>query len=157
MQLILASAVPEEAPSTFLTTIEGMIGTAALVIEILAVGIIIVGTLIATGSYLWMRIKGRGGMESYDHYKVDMGRALLLGLEILVAADIVRTVALEPTLTNVAVLGILVLIRTFLSWSLVVEIEHNWPWRIHETEAAATRAAAADLSGAAAVQKEQNG
>jgi sulfate permease, SulP family len=53
----------------------------------------------------------------------------LLGLEMLVAADVVRTVALEPTLSNVAALGLLGGIRTFLSWSLVVEIEHRWPWQ----------------------------
>jgi uncharacterized membrane protein len=53
----------------------------------------------------------------------------LLGLEFLVAADIIRTVALEPTMQNVIILGLLVVIRTFLSWSLVVEIEGRWPWR----------------------------
>ena len=58
-----------------------------------------------------------------------LGRVLLLGLEILVAADIVRTVALEPSFQNVAVLGLLVLVRTFLSWSIVVEIEGRWPWQ----------------------------
>jgi uncharacterized membrane protein len=58
-----------------------------------------------------------------------MGRSLLLGLEFLVAGDVVRTVALEPTLNNVAVLGLLVLIRTFLGWSLAVEIEGRWPWQ----------------------------
>jgi len=52
-----------------------------------------------------------------------------LGLEILVAADIIRTVVLEPTLANVLVLGLLVLIRTFLNWSLVLEIEERWPWQ----------------------------
>jgi uncharacterized membrane protein len=52
-----------------------------------------------------------------------------LGLEILVAADIIRTVVLEPTLSKVLVLGLLVLIRTFLSWSLVLEIEERWPWQ----------------------------
>jgi len=52
-----------------------------------------------------------------------------LGLEILVAADIIKTVALEPNLQNVLILGLLVIIRTFLSWSLVVEIEGHWPWR----------------------------
>ena len=57
------------------------------------------------------------------------GFALLLGLEILVAADIVRTVALDSTLQAIAVLGLLVLIRTFLSWALVVEIEGRWPWQ----------------------------
>ena len=54
---------------------------------------------------------------------------MLLGLEILVAADIVRTVALEATLESVAILGLLVLIRTFLSWSIDVEIESRWPWQ----------------------------
>jgi uncharacterized membrane protein len=58
-----------------------------------------------------------------------MGRSLLLGLEFLVAGDVVRTVALDPTLNNVAVLGLLVLIRTFLGWSLAVEIEGHWPWQ----------------------------
>ena len=65
----------------------------------------------------------------YKQLKVRLGRALLLGLEILVAADIVRTVALEATMQSVAVLGLLVLIRTFLSWALVVEIEGRWPWQ----------------------------
>ena len=67
--------------------------------------------------------------RAYESYKHQLGKTLLLGLEFLVAADVVRTVALEPTLTNVAVLGLLVVIRTFLSWSLTVEIEGRWPWQ----------------------------
>jgi uncharacterized membrane protein len=63
-----------------------------------------------------------------------LGRSLLLGLEFLVAADVVRTVALEPTLSNVAVLGPLVLVRTFLSWTLTVEIEGRWPWQAQKSE-----------------------
>jgi uncharacterized membrane protein len=70
--------------------------------------------------------------DAYAQYKVQLAKALLLGLEFLVAADIVRTVALEPTLHNVGILGLLVLVRTFLSWSLVVEIEGRWPWRAAE-------------------------
>jgi uncharacterized membrane protein len=62
---------------------------------------------------------------------INLGRSLLIGLEILVAADIVRTVALEATLESVVILGLLVLIRTFLSWSLEVEIEGHWPWQPH--------------------------
>jgi uncharacterized membrane protein len=58
-----------------------------------------------------------------------VARALLLGLEILVAADVIRTVALQPTLNNVLILGVLVVIRTFLGWSLVIEIEERWPWQ----------------------------
>jgi uncharacterized membrane protein len=67
--------------------------------------------------------------DRYEQYKGRLGRSLLLGLEILVAADIVRTVALDATLESVIVLGLLVVIRTFLSWSLVVEIEGRWPWQ----------------------------
>ena len=70
-----------------------------------------------------------GRTDAYQSYKVHLVKALLLGLEFLVAADIVRTVALEATLINVAVLGALVVVRTFLSWSLVVEIEGRWPWQ----------------------------
>jgi uncharacterized membrane protein len=65
---------------------------------------------------------------------------LLLGLEFLVAAGVVKTVVLEPTLQNVAILGLLVVIRTFLSWSLVVEIEGHWPWlRRHSSREANTQ------------------
>ena len=72
--------------------------------------------------------------ERFTRYKHTLGRALLLGLEILVAADVVRTVALEATLQSVAVLGLLVAIRTFLGWSLVVEIEGHWPWQPKNSE-----------------------
>jgi uncharacterized membrane protein len=67
--------------------------------------------------------------EAYAQYKGELGRSLLLGLEILIAADVIRTVALEPTLTSVAILGVLIVIRTFLSWSLILEMEGRWPWQ----------------------------
>jgi uncharacterized membrane protein len=60
---------------------------------------------------------------------------LLLGLEFLVAADIIRTVALEPTMSNVLMLGLLVVVRTFLSWALVVEMDGRWPWAQAATRA----------------------
>ena len=63
-------------------------------------------------------------------------RALLIGLEILVAADIVRTVALDATISNILGLALLVLIRTFLSWSIVLEIEGRWPWQRRPARAA---------------------
>ena len=62
-------------------------------------------------------------------YKIRIGRSLLLGLEVLVAADIVKTIALELTFTSLGLLAGLVLIRTFLSWTLVLEIEGRWPWQ----------------------------
>lgn len=105
-----------------------------MLIELLAVAIIVIATVTATIVYVRRVLNRAAGLPAYEQYKVRLGRALLLGLEILVAADIVRTVALEPSLTNVGILALLVLIRTFLSWSLVVEIEHRWPWQVR-TEA----------------------
>jgi uncharacterized membrane protein len=102
---------------------------AALAIEVLAVVIIVVAIFYATIRYFF-QVAMRPGVESrYEQLKLSLGRSLLLGLEILVAADVVRTVALEATLQSVAVLGLLVLIRTFLSWALVVEVEGRWPWQ----------------------------
>ena len=102
---------------------------AALLIELLAVVIIIVAIIVALGRYLWRGVIRRTGDDHYHQLKASLGKALLLGLEILVAADIIRTVALEATLESIIVLGVLVLIRTILSWSLEVEIEGHWPWR----------------------------
>jgi|APFre7841882630_1041343.scaffolds.fasta_scaffold07234_2 uncharacterized membrane protein len=111
-------------------TIRTAIEWAALGIEILGAVIIVAGVLrvaITRGTVRFLlKLDEPGAYESYKH---QIGRALLLGLEFLVAGDVVRTVALEPTLGNVAVLGLLVLVRTFLSWSLTVEIESRWPWQ----------------------------
>ena len=107
----------------------------ALAIEILAVGVIAVGVVYALVTFMIARY-GNQTVKAYDRtFRAQLGNSLLVGLEILVAADIIRTVALEPDLTNVAILGILVLVRTFLSWSLVVEIEGRWPWKAAEAEA----------------------
>jgi uncharacterized membrane protein len=111
---------------------------AATGVELLAVAIIVVAILTATVSYV-VKFAGRqAGKATYDNYRYQIGRALLLGLEILVAADIIRTVVLEPTLSNVLVLGLLVLIRTFLSWALVLEIEERWPWQPRRAQVDAT-------------------
>jgi uncharacterized membrane protein len=112
------------------------IESAALAIEILAVVIIVVAIFYATLRYTYQIAFKRKYMDRYyKQLKVSLGKSLLLGLEILVAADVVRTVALEATLQSVMVLGILVLIRTFLSWALVVEIEGRWPWQpAHNSE-----------------------
>ena len=133
MGLVAASIVLQEPPGGSLS-IEKLIEYAALVIELLAVAIIVIATVAATVAYIRRLWRRAAGLAGYEQYKVRLGRALLLGLEILVAADIVRTVALEPSLTNIAILALLVIIRTFLSWSLVVEIEHRWPWRVRTEE-----------------------
>jgi len=116
--------------------VEGMLSWvqyAATAIEILAVAIIVLVILFATISYSLKIMARQADTTTYTDFRHRIGRALLLGLEILVAADIIRTVVLEPTLNNVLVLGLLVLIRTFLSWSLVLEIEERWPWQPSRT------------------------
>ena len=116
--------------SQALSTVRTVIEWAALGIEMLGALIIVAGVLrvaITRGTVRYLFQLDRPG--AYESYKHQMGRSLLLGLEFLVAGDVVRTVALEPTLTNVGALGLLVLIRTFLSWSLAVEIEGRWPWQ----------------------------
>lgn len=105
------------------------IEVAAVGLELLAVIIIVVAALLSTFNFVRGYFRGQPMLASYNAYKVQLGRGLLLGLEVLVAADVVRTVALEPSLNSVLFLGLLVLIRTFLSWSLTLEIEHRWPWQ----------------------------
>ena len=103
---------------------------AALAIEILAVVIIVVFIFSAMAHYFITGVRHPGERrQRYVKLKYNLGRTLLLGLEILVAADIIRTVALESTLESVAILGLLVLVRTFLSWALIVEIDGRWPWQ----------------------------
>ena len=115
------------------------IDRAAIGIEILAVVIIVATILVATVVYVASLARRSADVGTYREYRHRVARALLLGLEILVAADIIRTVALDPTLQNVLVLGLLVLVRTFLSWGLVVEIEERWPWQPRRIDEAATR------------------
>jgi uncharacterized membrane protein len=118
------------ASTSFGDTILEWIEIAALAIEILAVVIIVGAIFYATARYFFLSATHPSELGShYQQLKVSLGKALLLGLEILVAADIIRTVALEATLQSVLVLGLLVLIRTFLTWALVVEIEGRWPWQ----------------------------
>jgi len=104
-----------------------LIELAAQAIEMFAVAIIMIAIVHGTIRYL-IRINQQVD-DAYQQLKAQLGKALLLGLEFLVAADIIRTVALEPNMQNVMILGLLVIIRTFLSWSLVVEIEGHWPWK----------------------------
>ena len=94
-------------------------------IEVLAALVIVAG--LAWSTYLFLQ--RRMAEQHYETYKIRIGRSLLLGLEVVVAADIVKTIAVAPTLMSLAVLAGLVLIRTFLSWTLVLEIEGRWPWQ----------------------------
>jgi uncharacterized membrane protein len=103
-------------------------------IEVGGIAIIVLGILGASIAVLWQVLHGRSGSGAFNLYRSNLGRAILLGLEFLVAADIINTVAIEPTLQSLLILGGIVLIRTFLSFSLEVEIEGRWPWDRHKSE-----------------------
>lgn len=125
------------------TAVEGVntgrvwIERAAVGIELLAVAQIVLMIAVSTIAYVVDRyVRGLDKRKVFSVYRSRLGQGLLLGLEILVAADVVRTVALAPTLENVLILGLLVVIRTFLSWSLVVELEGHWPWQASHKQAA---------------------
>ena len=96
--------------------------------DALGVAVIVVG--VVWGLIRFPLDLSRQGMEfAYKMVRNQITRTLLLGLEVLVAADIIRTVAVSPTLMSVAVLAAIVAIRTFLSWSLILEMEGRWPWQ----------------------------
>jgi len=108
----------------------GWIEFASIFVEVVAVIIIVYALIFGTVRFIANVIQRKlSPRERFSQYKHGMGKSLLLSLEILVAADVIRTVALEPNLTNILGLGLLVIIRTFLSWSLVVEMEGHWPWQ----------------------------
>ena len=107
----------------------GLVELLAGLIEGVGVLIIVNGLILAVAVALYEQYHVHSTQSAYTKFRRLFGRILLLGLEVLVAADIVRTVALQPSLQNVSILALLVLIRTFLSWSLVVELEGRWPWQ----------------------------
>jgi uncharacterized membrane protein len=102
-----------------------------MTIDAAGVAVIVAGAVIAL-VVAAVRLS-RHENDVYRRFRQQLGQAILLGLELLVAADIVRTVAASPTLTSVAILAAIVLIRTFLSFSLEVETTGRWPWQKRDT------------------------
>lgn len=102
-------------------------------LEIAGVAVLVIGSVIAGVTYVrsWLieRSVPHGERPAYSALRQNLGRAILLGLELLVTADIIKSITIQATLQSVASLGLLVVIRTFLSWSLEVEIEGQWPWK----------------------------
>jgi uncharacterized membrane protein len=125
MSLLGQASAQTEASSSFTTVMDHV----AQAFEALGALILVIGVLwsIILAAQAWRR--SRELKLTYNAVRQAFGGALLLGLEILVAADLIRTVAVAPTVTNVLVLGLIVLIRTFLSFSLETEIEGVVPWR----------------------------
>ncbi|MDQ3613566.1 MAG: DUF1622 domain-containing protein [Chloroflexota bacterium] len=108
----------------FTTTIE-WIGKA---IETAGVAVIVLGVVFASWRYV-PQLFGGDVDGAYRRYRRAIGRAILLGLEILIAGDIIRTVAIDPTFQSVGVLAVIVAIRTFISLELEMEINGRWPWQ----------------------------
>ena len=104
-----------------------IIQTIGEVIDVVGVLAIVIGVVYAILDAAFRGL--RRVSPIYTRFRRVLGRAILLGLELLVAADIFKTVAVTPTLDSVVVLAIIVLIRTFLSWSLELEISGRWPWQ----------------------------
>ncbi|MEJ2085837.1 MAG: DUF1622 domain-containing protein [Acidobacteriota bacterium] len=110
--------------------VQGWMEWAAFALDIVAIAIIVGGAVIAAVRCNLIGIVFRlDDSERISSYKRQLVNALLLGLDLLVASDVIKTTALEFTLYNVATLGLLVIIRITLSWSLVVEAEGRWPWQ----------------------------
>jgi uncharacterized membrane protein len=106
----------------------------AKVVELFGIAIIAFGAFGTLAIFVIAFARGANRDEAIANFRSSLGRAILLGLEFLVAADIINTVAVTPTLLSVAVLAGIVIIRTFLSFSLEVEIEGRWPWQRRKGE-----------------------
>ena len=98
-------------------------------IDVIGVAVMVIGLVLALGAYLWRVVHGDRSLNSYRQVRQGTGRSILLGLEFLVAGDIIRTVAVSPTFTQIGILAGIVLIRSFLSFTLELEVDGRWPWQ----------------------------
>jgi uncharacterized membrane protein len=108
---------------------EHFVAGAARVVELTGVAVLLVGALLAGGAFARRLRRGGAFPAAYDALRADLGRAILLALELLVIADIIGTLVLEPTLSALAVLAAIVAIRTFLSFALELDVSGHWPWQ----------------------------
>ncbi|CAN5636294.1 hypothetical protein BH23CHL10_BH23CHL10_14570 [soil metagenome] len=108
--------------------IKELIGAIGLAIDVAGVLVILVAIIAAGIGFVRGLMAGIARDVAYQALRQSIGRGILLGLELLVAGDIIRTVAIEPTFNSVGVLAVIVLVRTFLSFSLEVELTGHWPW-----------------------------
>lgn len=98
-----------------------------IALEVLGATAILLGVVVSSIAYL-MRLGQSCSIDNYRQLRADLGRGILIGLELLIAADILRSLVISPTLESIAVLAGIVFVRTFLSFSLQVEIDGHWPW-----------------------------
>ena len=97
-------------------------------LSLFAVAVILIGFAGAAGRYAW-QFREFGPEKDFQQFKIQLGRALTLGLEILVLADVIDTITTEPSFLSLSMLAFLVVIRTIVSWTLSLEIEGHWPWQ----------------------------
>jgi uncharacterized membrane protein len=107
---------------------EFLVSSSAYFIELAGVAVLLFGALLAAGAFAKRLLDKMTFQDAYHALRADLGRAILLGLELLVVADIIGTVAIEPTLQNLGVLAVIVAIRTALSFTLELEVSGRWPW-----------------------------
>ena len=98
------------------------------IISLFAVAIIVAGFVRAAWRY-GRRFKDKTQKDNFNAFKVELGSALLLGLEILVLADVIDTITVTPTFVSLAILASIVILRTAVSWTLTLETEGRWPWQ----------------------------
>jgi uncharacterized membrane protein len=108
---------------------DDVISEVVKVVEGVGAGIMVLGALGALLVFAYRALRAGTAHESYDELRRNLGRGILVGLEVLIVADIVRTIIVDPTIESVGVLGVIVAIRIALSFSLEVEIDGFWPWR----------------------------
>ena len=123
--------------------LEPLFGTVAVGFEAVGVSVIVIGFVVAVVFAALELSRGHGGGAAYLTLRRTLGGAILLGLEVLVAADLIRTITSKPSIEEAAILGIIVLIRTILSLSIQIEIEGVLPWRRALTTSGAQVSAAA--------------
>jgi len=108
---------------------EHFVVAAARVVEFIGVAVLLLGAFLAAAAFGRRLVRRAAFQDAYHALRADLGRAILLGLELLVIADIIGTVAIEPTLQNLGVLALIVAIRTLLSFALELEVSGRWPWQ----------------------------
>jgi uncharacterized membrane protein len=108
---------------------EGFMSDIVRAFELGGVAILVVGSLAAFATYVIALARGSERLAAFATLRASLGRAILLGLEVLVVADIVRTIVVEPTLESAATLGLIVLVRVLLSFAIDVEVDGVAPWR----------------------------
>ncbi|HUE44906.1 MAG TPA: DUF1622 domain-containing protein [Aestuariivirgaceae bacterium] len=111
-----------------MSTLQNYLGWAGTIIETIGVLVIIIGFIVSTAWYV-TRLRSGTSLDSYRRYRQDLGHSIMLGLEFLIAGDIIRTIVIEQTLDSAATLAVIVAIRIILSLTLEYEVEGRTPWQ----------------------------